>query len=395
MARLDQICLYSLSYPAGLKETSVEAEIELLSKECNSISVFHLFDSEHYRSMPSNVQAINLYRDLVLDQKNYASSIPYLLANLNPAFLRDLPYQISYFNRVRLKAKKLEKHIKEHNLTNAIHYIYWFDEWASILALVKKEIPQLKVISRVHGFDLHEDRSRIGYFPFRKLQLSSVEKVLAVSQQGERHLIKRYPNFSDKIEQLYLGTRRLRPNPFDGDQLHLLSISNLIPLKRVELIIDALAATDRPIRWTHFGDGELMPELIERAKNLGENIHYHFHGHVENKKILSFIENESISLFINVSNSEGLPLSMMEVQSAGVPILATDVGGVKEIVNEKTGILVDKEISSNQLKNIIEEFPKHKLNSTEARIEIEDFWKNNFDAEKNFEKFVNYLATLN
>jgi len=48
-------------------------------------------------------------------------------------------------------------------------------------------------------------------------------------------------------------------------------------------------------------------------------------------------------LFINTSSSEGIPVSMMEAQSFGIPILAMDVGGVREIVGPQTGRLLQQD----------------------------------------------------
>ena len=45
-------------------------------------------------------------------------------------------------------------------------------------------------------------------------------------------------------------------------------------------------------------------------------------------------------LFVNMSLSEGIPVSIMEAISFGIPIIATNVGGNAEIVNDETGVLI-------------------------------------------------------
>ena len=47
-------------------------------------------------------------------------------------------------------------------------------------------------------------------------------------------------------------------------------------------------------------------------------------------------------MFINLSSSEGIPVSIMEAQSFGIPVIATNVGGSGEIVVSETGVLVDE-----------------------------------------------------
>jgi len=48
---------------------------------------------------------------------------------------------------------------------------------------------------------------------------------------------------------------------------------------------------------------------------------------------------------MNLSETEGIPVSIMEAQSAGVPILATNLGGTSEIVNNENGFLVEKDFN--------------------------------------------------
>ena len=63
-----------------------------------------------------------------------------------------------------------------------------------------------------------------------------------------------------------------------------------------------------------------------------------------------------VDLFCNVSEYEGVPISIMEAMAYGIPCLATHVGGVSEIVNCQTGILIEKNSSANQIKNYIVTF---------------------------------------
>ena len=94
---------------------------------------------------------------------------------------------------------------------------------------------------------------------------------------------------------------------------------------------------------------------------------------------------------MNVSISEGLPVSIMEAISLGIPVIATDVGGVKEIVNEVTGILIKTDIKKAQLSNILDG-----INTTydllpNDRKGIRNFWVENFNAKKNYYEFCKML----
>ena len=72
------------------------------------------------------------------------------------------------------------------------------------------------------------------------------------------------------------------------------------------------------------------------TENLEENISVKLLGKVNNNDILNFYSITPVNLFINLSESEGIPVSIMEAISFSIPIIATDVGGVSEIVTEET-----------------------------------------------------------
>ncbi|NJK95527.1 MAG: glycosyltransferase [Bacteroidales bacterium] len=50
-------------------------------------------------------------------------------------------------------------------------------------------------------------------------------------------------------------------------------------------------------------------------------------------------------MFLNTSLSEGVPVSVMEALSFGLPVIATDVGGTGELINDEVGMLINPEIS--------------------------------------------------
>ena len=124
---------------------------------------------------------------------------------------------------------------------------------------------------------------------------------------------------------------------------------------------------------------------------VSENIKIEFHGQKQNHEVIDFLSRNYIDAFVNVSISEGLPVSIMEAISFGIPVIATDVGGVKEIVNEVTGILMEKDINKAKLSNTLDG-----INTTfdllpNDRTEIRNFWSENFNAKKNYYDFCKML----
>ena len=107
-------------------------------------------------------------------------------------------------------------------------------------------------------------------------------------------------------------------------------------MKHVGLIADALAVLDaegRRVRWTHYGDGPELAGVRERCEGFSSVV-AEFPGSVPNAELLRIYALDRIDLFVNVSESEGLPISIMEACGVGTPVLATGVGGTGEIVHD-------------------------------------------------------------
>jgi glycosyltransferase involved in cell wall biosynthesis len=98
-------------------------------------------------------------------------------------------------------------------------------------------------------------------------------------------------------------------------------------------------------------------------------------------------------LFVNVSESEGIPVSIMEALSFGIPCIATDVGGTREIVRDKyNGILLEKDFEPEVLADWISYFAKLPDSEYQAyRNRSRLSWQENYDADRNYKAFVNTL----
>ena len=85
----------------------------------------------------------------------------------------------------------------------------------------------------------------------------------------------------------------------------------------------------------------------------------------------------------------------MELMSSGIPVIATNVGGTREIVNNENGYLVSSTPTIDEIAEKIKHF--HNLSENE-KIKISDaafkMWRNKFHAEKNYEKFVDQIINL-
>lgn len=129
---------------------------------------------------------------------------------------------------------------------------------------------------------------------------------------------------------------------WDGER-RLLSVGRLAPEKNPLLLPEILAdlrAEDRGWRLTVAGDGPMMDTVAERASELGVRDAIEMLGHVPNGPALRDLYRDCHA-FLHVSLTEGLPQVLFEAHAAGLPLVATDVGGVRSgLDGGQTGLLV-------------------------------------------------------
>lgn len=277
-------------------------------------------------------------------------------------------------------------------------YSFWLYDTALVASWLSQKYPRVRIVARAHGYDLYEDRNHARYLPFRPYLLDNLGAVLTCSKDGESYLKSKWPEYGSRIRTLYLGTAPLpdKSNEPKGEVLELASCSRVVEIKRVGLIAEAVKVLDQrgiKVSWTHYGDGPLAGELESISRNF-TTCEAKFPGNVPNNALLQEYASRHYDLFINVSSSEGLPISIMEACGVGIPILATDVGGTSEIVsNGINGFLLSRDCSAKDIADAIVRFSE--LDSTSAqkmRVASRRAWKAGFQTEENVLELVHILG---
>ena len=275
-----------------------------------------------------------------------------------------------------------------------ILYSYWLYEAAYIAARLKRKFPGSRFVSRCHGYDLYEIRHPNGYLPFREYIMESADAVYPISEDGKAYLDRLYEGkWNDKVQVIRLGTDDHGMNPEKESGVPtLVSVSNLVAVKRVDRILDALKTCEQPVRWFHFGDGPLRQALEQKAKELPAHVEYRFMGSVPNESLMDFYRENHVDAFLNVSASEGVPVSVMEALSFGIPVVATDVGGTHEIVLDgQNGYLLpcefDREMLLEAVNKTLDEKKRENL-CAQARA----IWEQSCDAGVHFRKFIEAIT---
>lgn len=137
-----------------------------------------------------------------------------------------------------------------------------------------------------------------------------------------------------------------------------------------------------------------MEKIKSLSNKLSNNVKVNFKGNVSNQILMKEYKDNCYDWFINVSTSEGIPVSIMEAMSFGIPCIATDVGGTSEIVDNKNGFLIDKDISSKKLSELI--YYVYELSYEEYiqyRFSARNTWLNKYNSDKNYKKFISELIS--
>ncbi len=121
----------------------------------------------------------------------------------------------------------------------------------------------------------------------------------------------------------------------------LLFIGNLKPAKGCVDLLDAfiaVAASQAELHLVFIGDGAARDVLIQRAAQAGLAARVHLVGKVEHDQLPAWFA--ACDLFCLPSHNEGVPNVVLEAMACGVPVLATRVGGIPEVVPDFAGVLV-------------------------------------------------------
>ncbi len=402
---IKRIILITNAFPYGSGETFLEPEISCVPNDVEMVIV--------PLQQPEGT-ARDVHNCRICSLKNVASPnsrFTILKAVFSKVFFQGLKElkQCNKFSKRGLKellmfvysAKVIAAKIQASLLQNQIvideHdilYSYWMDSAA--LAAYYLANNKAKVICRAHGADLYDERTEIGHQFLRKYMCNRFSSVFPISKQGADYLINR-TECSNKIHFFHLGVMDHGEQPYHhSNLLNIVSCSNVIDLKRLDIIIEALSVLkDIPYRWIHFGDGEKLEEIKQRATSKLAAGTFWFAGRVPNDELHRYYQQNEVSIFVNASDTEGIPVSIMEAISHGIPVIATDVGGTAEVVHHKqNGLLIEpgNPLALAEAIQSIAQLPESEYMHfrENARREYLQDW----NAQVNFKEFYQILKEL-
>lgn len=444
---MSKLILFTTSFPYLHGETFLEEELPFLASKFSTIIIYPLFKSSKEcvkREVPDNV--------VVKETLIRFSHKDRIKLVINGLFSSDLTHQIKEFfsKKVFLQGKKTwiffnytllynsiinNKRVIKDVITElksaTVAYFYWGDKSALLTSFLKKSVPEVKYVVRFHGSDLYLYAK--GFLPYRERLFKSIDYAIPISKHGAHYISENYGNLikPNRIKYFRLGSF----NNYMGevkksreDKVYrVISCSNVIELKRVELIAKALLniAKDygfcremesngyNKIEWSHIGDGPLLPEIkniCSKAIKEKSYLRVIFTGSLSHSNVLELYKKENFNLFVMASRSEGIPVSIMEAFSFGVPAIATNVGGVSELFggsnsssnnssSQSIGTLIPANLTKEELTESLTDAIKssillpmniQNLAKEAARAE----WEANWNGAKNYNEFAEFLQEI-
>ena len=245
------------------------------------------------------------------------------------------------------------------------------------------------VITTLRGTDIN--RSLHSWYDklSLKLCLKLNDKVIAVSEAICENVKQIHPNCSKHLLTIPNGVGNNFINILpkftitEDMPISFVTIGNIIPQKGISTILYALKKIShlKNIKLYIIGDGPEKQNLVNQALNLGINEQVHFLGKTPHNKIPEYLE--KMDVMILSSWGEGRPNVVLEAMSAAIPVIASNIDGTRELVQDsKTGFLFEVNNSEQLAEHmkILKENPKlrQKLGSNARQFIIKNSltWSN-------------------
>jgi colanic acid/amylovoran biosynthesis glycosyltransferase len=397
-------------YPYGRSEAFVEYELKAAAqRDSTRICIYSLYDRVDLtrRYVPTGAEVVR-----VAEAANGLVRLVAALAMITPGAWQEIGYMTRARRHERwirclyriytyyLAAAALKRLVRKRPpRMGDVYASYWLNECAFAAVCLRKTYPDIRVTSRGHGFDVFPERC---YMPFRREILGGLDHIYLINEAGVSCFRELYGGWLDmrKVTIAHLGVDVPEtPGPIPIPAVfHVVTCSSLIPLKRLDLMIDALAGISYPsVHWTHIGGGPLEATLrMQAQEKLKEtNVAWEFLGELTLEEVHAYYRTHGVHLFVNCSDTEGTPVAIMEAMSYGIPVVARDVGGNREIVDDTCGIRLPSLADARALCQALEQIA---MMPSERYNELRNAARNrivcDFSAEKNFSRYTGYLESV-
>jgi glycosyltransferase involved in cell wall biosynthesis len=295
---------------------------------------------------------------------------------------------ISMFKKIFLLLKKYRP-----NVINTHRYVIRYVLVPSVILKVPVKVHTVHSIATKELDKIGLLIQKIAYRFFNFIPISITETV--------RESIKKVYGYSNaplivngiNIDKYSKKVNHLK-NTGDLQTINLIHVGRFTKAKNHKLLIEIMIILKnkyKNIKLNLVGDGELFDEINYLVKEYNLSSYVNFLGH--RNDIPDLLADNNI--FLLTSNWEGLPLVLLEAMAAGIPIISTDVGGVKDIIKHQYNGFLVKPDNANDFVEVLDYILKNKEIRDTVVKNASNFIKNyNIkNTQKEYEKL--YIRLLN
>lgn len=309
---------------------------------------------------------------------------------------------LSATHRAKLFAQWLEREYPASQESKIVIYSFWFDMGA-IAAVFLPPSPFRRFYSRAHRVDLYDLPGEYKSPRLRQDTLAAIEGVWSCSEFGANYLRKSFPKYRDKIHCAYLGSFKSQagyvPTPKEDDPFTFVTICRLASVKRVGFALDCIkelvkANPQRKFRWIVIGEGPERNSIELKICHKHANLEVKMLGQLDNAEVQKYLVTNPIHFFVLLSENEGLPISILESLSYGIPVIASNINGIPEAIKHgENGLLMDLSQNPKDFVKTVSPFLQQPQLWQRMSHSAKIIWQNHFDATQTRKDFINLLST--
>ncbi|MFZ0594025.1 MAG: glycosyltransferase family 4 protein [Bryobacteraceae bacterium] len=249
---------------------------------------------------------------------------------------------------------------------------------AGVIGRVAARIAGVPVVYTAHTWSFADGTSRLWKLvgrPSERLAAKWTGKIIAVSDSNRALAVEQRVVPTGKVVTVHNGIcdTWLRARPNERDVPRIVMVARFAPQKNQMQLVETAASLEIPFLLTFVGDGPTRPAVEAAAYQAGLGDRVEFLGiRKDTDRILA-----DSSIFALATNWEGFPITILEAMRAGLPVVATDVDGVREaVIDGETGFLVSRNDSA-----ALRERLTFLLTNSEARASMGRYGRQRYEAE--------------
>lgn len=405
------IVVVTSQFPFGAGESFIEAELPLWTAADDVVLLpEQRAGGPSARPFPPTVRLDETLADRWASRRWLAWAA--LLALISPVLWRELaalararrlnPTRATVAFRTLAQAQLIERTLHDLARREGRHvdvvYGYWLSAGVLAGALGVRRGRVGAALCRAHGTDLWETSRLAQYTPLVRQFAPQITSVHAVSASGAEHLA-RYGFTDDQrgVARLGVTIPDEQTPPSGPGELHVLTLSSMTPFKRLDKAAAALARLhelrpDLRLTWTHIGTGPLHDEVAHLAEGLrAAGVVVELPGALPHDEVLARLRGPGVDVVLNTSDSEGIPVSLMEGMAHGIPAVAPDVGGIAELVPSAT--LLPAHVSGEEVGEYLAAHVDD-LKAPRWRAEARERAATLVDAQRNHGEFIAHVRVV-